>query len=127
MIALLALRNLIHDRVSLAVTLTGIIFSVILVAIQLGLYIGSHRIITGIIDHSAGDIWVVPPGAESVDDTAQLPGRERHVVLSTPGVKSAVELAVGFAEWQRPDGSVAAALRVLMFRYIWRPPDGSAA
>lgn len=112
MIALLALRNLIHDRVSLAVTLTGIIFSVILVAIQLGLYIGSHRIITGIIDHSAGDIWVVPPGAESVDDTAQLPGRERHVVLSTPGVKSAVELAVGFAEWQRPDGSTTATVLV---------------
>jgi putative ABC transport system permease protein len=112
MIALLALRNLIHDRVSLAVTLTGIIFSVILVAIQLGLYLGSHGIITAIIDHAPGEIWVVPPGAESVDDTAQLPGRERHVVLSTPGVKSAVELAVGFAEWQRPDGSTTATVLV---------------
>jgi putative ABC transport system permease protein len=112
MIALLALRNLIHDRVSLAVTLTGIIFSVILVAIQLGLYIGSHRIITAIIDNAQGEIWVVPPGAESVDDTAQLPGRERHVVLSTPGVRSAAELAVGFAEWQRPDGSTTATVLV---------------
>ncbi|MEZ5923602.1 MAG: FtsX-like permease family protein [Hyphomicrobiaceae bacterium] len=112
MIALLALRNLIHDRVSLAVTLTGIIFSVILVAIQLGLYIGSHRIITGIIDHSGGQIWVVPPGAESVDDTSELPGGERHVVLSTPGVKSAVEMVTGFAEWQRPDGSTTATVLV---------------
>lgn len=112
MIALLALRNLIHDRVSLAVTLTGIIFSVILVAIQLGLYIGSQRIITSIIDHTDGEIWVVPPGAESVDDTADLPGRERHVVLSTPGVKSAAELVIGFTDWQRPDGSTTAAVLV---------------
>ena len=112
MIALLALRNLIHDRVSLAVTLTGIIFSVILVAIQLGLYIGSHRIITSIIDHTTAEVWVVPPGAESVDDTSQLPGRERHVVLSTPGVKSATELVTGFAEWQRPDGSTTATVVV---------------
>lgn len=112
MIALLALRNLIHDRVSLAVTLTGIIFSVILVAIQLGLYIGSHRIITGIIDHTTAEIWVVPPGAESVDDTSQLPGRERHVVLSTPGVASAAEMVAGFAEWQRPDGSTTASVLI---------------
>ncbi len=112
MIALLALRNLIHDRVSLAVTLTGIIFSVILVAIQLGLYIGSTRIITSVIDHTTAEIWVVPPGAESVDDTSNLPGRERHVVLSTPGVKSAAEMVAGFAEWQRPDGSTTATVLI---------------
>ncbi len=112
MISLLALRNLIHDRVSLAVTLTGIIFSVILVAIQLGLYIGSTRIITSVIDHTTAEIWVVPPGAESVDDTSNLPGRERHAVLSTPGVQSAAEMVAGFAEWQRPDGSTTATVLI---------------
>ena len=34
----LAVRNLFHDKASLAVTLVGIIFSVVLVSIQLGLY-----------------------------------------------------------------------------------------
>ena len=37
----LAYRNLFHDRLSLLVTLVGIIFSVVLVAVQCGLYLGS--------------------------------------------------------------------------------------
>lgn len=36
----LALRNLLHDRVRLVVTLVGIVFSVVLSAIQLGLFMG---------------------------------------------------------------------------------------
>jgi len=36
----LAERNLVHDKVRLAVTLTGIIFAVVLIVVQLGLFIG---------------------------------------------------------------------------------------
>ena len=42
MVAKLAYRNLFHDRLSLVVTLVGIVFSVVLVAVQFGLYIGSE-------------------------------------------------------------------------------------
>ena len=37
MILTLAFRNLFHDRIRLAVTLVGILFSIVLVAIQLGM------------------------------------------------------------------------------------------
>ena len=39
----LAFRNLIHDRIRLAVTLIGILFSIVLVAVQLGLYLGARN------------------------------------------------------------------------------------
>ena len=43
MVIKLAYRNLFHDRLSLAVTLTGIVFSVVLVAVQFGIYLGSEN------------------------------------------------------------------------------------
>ena len=42
MVPKLAYRNLFHDRLSLIVTLVGIVFSVVLVAVQFGIYIGSE-------------------------------------------------------------------------------------
>ena len=42
MVTKLAYRNLFHDRMSLVVTLVGIVFSVVLIAVQFGLYIGSE-------------------------------------------------------------------------------------
>jgi len=38
--ALLARRNLFHDRVRFAVTLTGIVFALVLIVVQLGLFLG---------------------------------------------------------------------------------------
>ena len=104
MIVKLAIRNLFHDRVSLIVTLVGIVFAVVLVAIQLGLYLGSQQMILAMISHTKADIWVVSTKTKSFDDPAILPTREKHTVLSVPGVAAAAELVVGFAEWQKPGG-----------------------
>ena len=41
----LAYRNLFHDRVSLVVTLVGIVFAVVLLSFQSALYIGIERTI----------------------------------------------------------------------------------
>ena len=112
MIAKLASRNLFHDRLSLAVTLVGIVFSVVLVAVQLGLYLGSERMIAAMLDRSNGDLWVVPLGTKSFDDPSLLSGREKHAVLSTPGVESVEELVVGFAGWRKPKGGTTAVLVV---------------
>ncbi len=46
----IAYRNLFHDRMSLIVTLIGIVFSVVLVAIQCGLYLGSESKIATVLD-----------------------------------------------------------------------------
>jgi putative ABC transport system permease protein len=105
MIFTLALRNLFHDRIRLAVTLIGILFSIVLVAVQLGLYLGSSRMITANIDHANADLWVTTFGAKSFEDGGLLlTGRERHQALATPGVQSVVPLVAAFAEWRKPSG-----------------------
>jgi putative ABC transport system permease protein len=112
MIPKLAYRNLFHDRMSLTVTLVGIVFSVVLVAVQFGLYLGSENRIAAMFDHVTADLWVVPYGTKSFDDPAFLAGRERHPILSTPGVASVQELAVGFVNWRKRGGGATAALLV---------------
>jgi putative ABC transport system permease protein len=105
MIFTLAMRNLLHDRVRLAVTLVGILFSIVLVAVQLGLYLGSTKMIIGMIEHANGDLWIMPYGATSFEEAPLLAGRERYKALSVPGVKSAAPVVAYFAEWRTPDGS----------------------
>src|SRR5581483_8803497 len=91
----LAYRNLFHDRVSLLVTLAGIVFSVVLLAVQCSIYLGSEYRIVAVMDHIEADIWVVPVGTKSFDlPTLLLPGREKQAALSTPGVQSADDLIV---------------------------------
>ena len=107
MVAKLAYRNLFHDRLSLFVTLVGIVFSVVLVAVQCGLYLGSEGLIAAVLDHVEADLWVVPFGTKSFDDPSMLQGREKHAALSTPGVASVEELVVTFVPWR--NGTEAAA------------------
>jgi putative ABC transport system permease protein len=102
----LAYRNLFHDKLSLIVTLVGIVFSVVLVAVQCGLYIGSERMIAAMQDHTTADLWIVPIGTKSFDDPVFLSGRERHAALSTPGVGAVEDLVVGFAAWRKPVGGI---------------------
>ena len=72
MVAKLAYRNLFHDRLSLVVTLVGIVFSVVLIAVQFGLYIGSEVRIAAMLDQTRGDLWVIPYGTKSFDDPTFL-------------------------------------------------------
>jgi putative ABC transport system permease protein len=131
MVPKLAYRNLFHDRLSLAVTLTGIVFSVVLVAVQFGIYLGSENRIAAMLDHAEADLWVVPLGTKSFDDPSFLSGRERHAILSTRGVADVEELVVGFASWRKPKGGSTAALVVgsntLRSKLPWDVVEGSIA
>jgi putative ABC transport system permease protein len=105
MISTLALRNLLHDHIRLAVTLIGILFAIVLVAVQLGMYIGSSRMITAHIDHANADLFITTYGAKSYEDGGiLLTERERHQALATPGVAAVIPLVVNFAEWRKPSG-----------------------
>ena len=104
MVLTLAFRNLFHDRVRLAVTLVGILFAIVLVAVQLGLYQGARQMIISMIDNSEGEIWITSFGAKSFEEAGLLSGRERHTVLSVPGVTKVTPLAVAFTEWRKPAG-----------------------
>ena len=104
MILTLALRNLFHDRIRLGVTLIGILFAVVLVAVQLGLYAGTSKMIISMVEKAKGELWVVPYGADSFEGSGTLTGNERHAALSTPGVARASPIVASFSKWQRPNG-----------------------
>jgi len=103
MIIKLAIRNLFHDRARFLVTLVGILFAVLLVAVQLGMFFGARQMITAMIEHAKGDIWISAYGAESIEQGLLLSGRERFAALSVPGVQKVTPLLVSFAEWRKPD------------------------
>jgi putative ABC transport system permease protein len=107
MVVKLAIRNLFHDRARFLVTLVGILFAVVLIAVQLGMYFGARRMITGMADHTNADIWISKFGAESFEQASFLTGRERYAALSVPGVQSVTPLLVSFSDWRRPDSSTS--------------------
>ena len=117
MIFTLAFRNLFYDRIRLAVTLVGILFSIVLVAVQLGLYFGATKIIVGMIEHAEGDLWITTYGAKSFEEGGvNLTPRERHSALATPGVKSVTPILVAFSEWRKPEGGSAEVWYPLKFK-----------
>ena len=56
----LAFRNLFHDRLRFIATVIGIVFSIVLVTVQMGLYLGFGRMVTTMIDHASADLWIMP-------------------------------------------------------------------
>lgn len=100
----LAFRNLIHDRLRLIATVIGIVFSIVLVTIQMGLYVSFERMVTVMIDHAGADLWIVPRGTKCFEDPSLLDERERFRALSVAGVATATPLVIGFAQWRTPSG-----------------------
>ncbi len=112
LILVLAYRNLFHDRIRFVATIVGIVFSVILVTVQLGLYVSCKRMITAMIDRAQADLWIVPMSTKSFEDNGMLEGQERFQALSTPGVTDAIPLVAGFSNWRKPDGGTTAIIIV---------------
>jgi putative ABC transport system permease protein len=76
----------------------------VLVAIQLGLFLGFTRTTSNIIDHSGVDLWVGSKAIPYFDVGSIIPERRLYQVLETPGVASAEKLIVRFSTWKRADG-----------------------
>jgi putative ABC transport system permease protein len=100
----LAFRNLFHDRVRLMVTLIGILFSIVLVAVQLGLYLGARGMIISTINHADGDLWIMAYGTKNFEEAQPIRARERYVALANPDVVSAVPIVTAFTDWRKPTG-----------------------
>jgi putative ABC transport system permease protein len=100
----LASRNLLHDRLRFVATVVGIVFSIVLVTVQLGLYLGFGRIVTTMIDHASADLWIMPPGTKCFEDPSTLDERARFQALSINGVAQAAPVVIGYADWRIPAG-----------------------
>ncbi len=103
---LLARRNLFHDRIRLGVTLTGIVFALVLIVVQFGLFLGFTTTTSNIIDHSGVDLWVVAHGVKYFDTGRPFSERKFYQVLATSGVARADKYIQSFATWKRADGRI---------------------
>lgn len=108
----LALRNLLHDRIRFVVTLTGIVFSVVLSAIQLGLFVGFTRATADVISHSGADVWVMSRGVGNLENGVAIPERRAYQVQAVEGVLAVQPHLVAFGDWKRPDGAEEGCLLI---------------
>jgi putative ABC transport system permease protein len=100
----LAQRNLFHDKVRLAVTLTGIVFAVVLIVVELGLFVGFTVTTSNLIDNSGADLWVTSKHVPYVEQGVPFSERKLYQVRAIPGVAKAEKLITRWVEWKRPDG-----------------------
>jgi putative ABC transport system permease protein len=107
LILTLASRNLFHDRIRLIATVVGIVFSIVLVTVQLGVFLSFERMITTMIDHAQADVWIVPAETKSFEGSALLDGRERFQALSVDGVAEVIPVVVGYSSWRSPKAGAA--------------------
>lgn len=100
----IARRNLFHDKIKLSTALVGVIFSVLLVTCLGGVYVGSNRHASGIVDNAGADLWIASRGTRTVDLGEPISERRLYQALATPGVLWAERLLMQFSEWRLPDG-----------------------
>lgn len=100
----IARRNLFRDKVKLGMALVGIIFSVGLVTMQLGLLLGATHNASGIVDHAGVDVWVMQKSTRNLDLCDVMIDRKYYQVVATPGVLWGERLIVQFTMWKLPDG-----------------------
>ena len=100
----LAYRTLFHDRGKLIAGLIGVIFSVVLVNIQGGLFFGLIGKATTLISRSDADIWVGHRGMHNVDFAHPVPERYQYTIAGVDGVAEVQPFRIYFTDISLPDG-----------------------
>src|SRR3974377_793503 len=102
----LASRNLFQDRLRFIASLIGIVFSVVLVMVQMGLYLGFGRMVTTMIDHASADLWIVASGAKCFEDLSLLNIALPKRLHAIDGGAEVIPVVIGFSAWMLPDGAI---------------------
>ncbi len=105
MTATIAWRNMSHDPIRLAATIIGIVFSVLLMGMQMGLLLYFIHTTATLVDHARADIWVAANGVNTVDLSTPLSQRWRYHAMAVPGVQKAESYIVDLAFWKRGNGT----------------------
>jgi putative ABC transport system permease protein len=102
----LASKNLFHDTLRFVATMVGIVFSVVLVMVQMGLFLGFGHMVTTMIDHASADLWIVPKNAKSFEDPSLLDLKLRTRIAGLDGIATVVPLVLGFSDWRLDTGEM---------------------
>jgi putative ABC transport system permease protein len=99
-----AIKTLIADRGKLLAAVVGVVFSVVLVNVQGGLFIGLIRKASLLVDQGNADIWVGHKLMNNVDFPQTVPRRYVQRIRSIDGVKRAEPYLIGHSVMTLPNG-----------------------
>jgi putative ABC transport system permease protein len=102
--SLFALKTLFSDRGKLLTALIGVTFSLVLVNVQGGLFVGLIGRASVLIDNGGADIWVSHRLTENVDLPHSIPEIWLNRIRGLPGVEEAVPYIVGKGIATLPNG-----------------------
>jgi len=108
----IATKTLLADRGKLLTALVGVMFSIVLVNVQGGLFIGLVSKASLLIDQGGADIWVGVKKMDNVDFPYDIPRRWVQRIRSIEGVKHAEPYLVGHSVMTLPDGGFEPVLIV---------------
>lgn len=108
----LAIRTLLDDRGKLLTALVGVVFAVVLVNVQGGLFVGLIRKASLLVDNGEADVWVGHRHMHNVDFPRDIPRRWVHRVRAVPGVAQAEPYIIGHSVMTLPDGGFEPVLVV---------------
>lgn len=100
----IALQTLASDRGKLFTALVGVIFSVVLVNVQGGLFLGLIFKASLLVENAQADIWVGHREMHNVEFPRDIPRRWVYRVRPIPGVKRADPYLIGFSDMTLPTG-----------------------
>lgn len=99
-----ALRTLFADRGKLSTALVGVVFSLVLVNVQGGLFLGLIQKASLLVDHCDADIWIGHRGLENADFAQDIPEVWVQRLRGLPTVDLAEPYIVGKGIMSLPNG-----------------------
>lgn len=101
----IAWKNLLHDKVRLTVTLVGIVFALVLILVQFGLFLNFLETSANIAERSNADLWVSAPRIPHVNGGSPLQEKYRWRILELAGIDHVERYALTFVNWKLPSGA----------------------
>lgn len=101
-----------HERQRYLPAMLAVTFSALLLALQIGLLLGTFSMVSIPIDCTPADIWVGEPEANSVDMGLPIPERWRDRLEEQPEIVQTEPDIQMFLAWIRPHGGTEHAIVV---------------
>ncbi len=100
----IAFKTLVADRGKLLTALVGVVFSIVLVNVQGGLFVGLIRKASLLVAQGRADIWVGHRQMHNVDFAQDIPRRWAQRIESVGGVRKVEPYTIGFTNMTLPSG-----------------------
>ncbi len=99
----LAWHNLVHNKVKSGVAITGVVFAIVLMFMQLGFLEAVKASATLIYDELDFEICIRSKDYLNLADPRTFPRQRLSQAAAVPGVKHAAFLSVGTGAWRNPE------------------------